>query len=815
MFKFGKKKVVSSAEPERTNPKLVLLISAGKIKASIWSLEDRKIQILGMGEKTYSSEGKEQHLEYKTIRDALADAIDIACNVAETDVHETTFGIPQSWMRDQALSEEYEEIVEKINQDLDVEGVAYVSIPHAISFLLQYLHKIPPTTFLVGTTREGASLSYVEVGKIVETHNIAWSGTKVGENIAKGLKLFKNIGEAPSSVYLYGFGNLILAQKELEGYNWSQSSGARENDKPTFMAVPQIYVLDEHVDIYATSLVGAKDFARLHQIKGRLDLEVPQIIRSLPNPKTVVEKVEMLSSNKESFQQDTTPTSEPSEELDKNVPEPNPLPPMRDIDSKDPFGFVKNANIVDYKLKTPDKQEQNKPLAPPLKADNFAHVATIAPIKVEDEISKQDLEPGDTSFVSEDGIDQSEEDIQEISNTIYTTQKPRKRIAFNGRPIITLLVIIVILLGLIGFGAVYAYVNFPTASVTIFVKPDTLTKRIEVTASEQAEVSFDDKTIPLQKVTIDLEESLTADTTGTNTVGEKAEGTFIIYNKTTNEQSIKKGTTLKIDNLEFITDSDVSIASASATIEGQTNGKSEVSGTAVQIGEKSNIKKGATLSVGTYSRSELEAEAKDDFTGGSEKQVKVVTAKDITALRQQLEKTIEAKIPQTVRQKVSSSEILFDKAWEYEDPKFSYNKKAGDEAVSVEGKAYTTITAYVISESNIKSLLSQVATDSVPQGYEKQSDNEEFSTEFIELKNGEVTFYASSSITIVPILDSQSIINSIVGKKEEAARASILEDNRIFDVRIDYSLNLPEPILTLPQKRENITVKRSIRDVAI
>lgn len=829
MFKFGIKNKVSTDTSE-TKPQLALLISAGKIKASIWSLNGQKVSILGMGEKAYSNEGKEQHVEYKTVRDAVADTIDIACNVAETDVHETTFGIPQSWMEEQSIAEEYEEIIEKINKELDVEGVAYVSIPHAISFLLQYMHKIPPTTFLVGSTREGAVISYVEAGKIIENHSIAWSGNKIGENIAKGIKLFKKINELPASVHLYGYGNLAVAQKELENYEWSKLE-KDGSTKPLFVSSPLIYVLDTHVDIYAVSLVGAKDFAKQEGIKGRLLLDIPNIIVSAPqpiNPQPTQQSINQTSSpHSESNQHHEGKTASQEDDISHlGIPSTPPVvPPVAPIVA--PFGFVKNADI--HNLDQTQKLEDSY-----TKSDNFTPVDASAifstrqqeeDIQDEEEIKQareqliintKSRHPEDSTHTNQFSGENELSSETEEEDEVYTapqSKTPRK--LFKGKSaVIVVTILLFVLLGL-GGGAVYAYINLPKTTVTIFVKPESLDKSVTITSTKDSQVSSSENTIPLQEIKIDVIEKLKVDATGTNTIGEKAAGTVIVYNKTTNERSIKKGTSLKVDNLEFEFDSDVTVASASASIEGQTNGKTEAKVTAKQIGEKSNIKTGVTLSIGSFARSELEADAKSDFTGGTEKQVKVVAAKDITSLRQQLEKVIDTKIPDLVKEKVSSNEILFDQAWEKADPKYKYDKKAGDESASIEGEVTSIVTAFIVKEEDIKSLLQQVNDKSVPQGYEKQSDNEDFSKEFISLKNGTLTFRATSAITIVPILNNEQIIGDIVAKKEDAARDTILQDNRIFDVQFSHSINLPEFILSLPQKKENISIERTVRDVAI
>lgn len=808
MLPFGKKDQGQNNTASSHTPQLAMLISAGKVKCAIYELDDHTVHILGIGEKAFAQDGKEEHLEYKLLEIAAADAIDAAVQVAEVDVQTCIFGVPQSWLNDSDLKEEYNEHIEKLSRALDIEGVAFVSVPHAIAYYLQYEHKVQPTTYLVGCTREGASIAYVEKGRVLQTHRIAWKSSKVGEQIAEGLALFHIDGEMPSTMYLYGIGDLSSARFELQQHNWDL-----RGEKPAFVTKPEIILLQGTIDIHALSLVGAKDFAKQHGVTGRLTLDKPIVIE---NPQPIVNPVGVQAQTP-TPEQDTPPEDPATQKLDAPENTPNDeqdkieqafaeLQSVNPVVSASaaaaPLGFVVNGDVREVgeskmtAIKTPTAIPA-QPLSTETSelADEDTYLETTPQHTAEPE---HVLSPDD-----------GEED------KVYSDNS-KLRNPFSKKAVFTTLGIIFLLFGLASAGALYAYYNFPTAEVTVFVRPRTIDKNIEITATEGATVSSTNNTVPLQKIEVEIKEASTIAATGTKKIGESAKGTVILYNKTTNERQISKGTSLKVNSVEFTTDADVTIASASASIQGQTNGRSEINVTAKSIGVAGNIKKGVTLSVGSLARTEVEAEAKEDFSGGSEEDVKVIAAKDLTALAGTLREQATARESDAFNDKLASGEIRFPEAFSKGRETLTYNKKSGDEASELQGEISYTISSYAVRESDISELLKAVADQSIPQGFEKLDGGEEkLNTSFVAFSNNRLTFRAVSSIKIAPVIDTEAMKADLVGKKEGAARETILKNPDIFDVGFTYNVTLPDPILALPHKAESITIKRELRETNI
>ncbi|MDQ3238936.1 MAG: hypothetical protein M3P33_00270, partial [bacterium] len=549
---FGKFIQKNNDANSKIKPMLALSVSAGVIKATVWELVDQSVEILGLGVKVYSDSGKEKDINYKELVEKAADAIDLACQVAETDVTKTIFGFPQSWIVENELLPEFDEIITKLAKQLDLEAVAYVSIPHAISYYLQYLHKTVPTAILVGSSREGATISYVESGKIKETVYTTWSGGNFGKNIDLGLLKFKTLSQFPPLICLYGFGDLDSAKSDLTKYNWSASDrlGVAQH-APEFLTSPKVMVLEEHVDSLAVSLVGGKDLAKHQGIQGRLDIK---------------------SLEYQNFNSDALVPIAASASVASVVPN---ISAGEELASKNalPFGFTTH--------------EPQEVVTSPLNSDtNIENGSTVLPVS--DNPYHEDLEP--SIYDSQvDGVDSFEDDqvVNEAENENSPWAKQddivkekfinQKRGVRNLKRLAFPILVAIMLFFAGSSAAAWAYWNLPKATVTVFVKPENLDKQISLVAKEQALLSSTENTIPARKITKDIKSNIIVDTTGKSAKGTSSSGNVTVYNKTDSPKTFPSGTEIRTsDNKKFILSENVTIASASADISGKVNGKSTV-----------------------------------------------------------------------------------------------------------------------------------------------------------------------------------------------------------------------------------------------
>lgn len=773
---FGKILQKDNNIPEKANksePILALSISAGVVKASIWELKDHTIEIIGLGIKTYSEAGREKELDFRTLSDKTAESIDLACQVAEVEIKKTFFGLPQSWFKNEDIYPEYNEILEKLASTLDLEAIAYVSIPHAISYYLQYLHKTPTNALLVASAREGAQICYVQEGKIKEEHYITWAGGSLGKNLDKGLIQFTSIKEFPNSIFIYGYGDLESARADIAAYNWTSSDRLGTNiQAPKFLITPKVSVLEEHVDSLSVALVGGKDYARHHEIKGRLD------IKSLEYPP--------MNSQAVAVSENILPVAIESEI------------------SEIPFGFVMDKDIA-FPAKTNQEIEQS--------VENDILEISSEKLDIQDNLDEiKEIEAQKMSEIAEHQTEKKSE--------IWGFNKPdlKPKIRFPQRNIkqIGLILGIIMILFLTGGSAVaWAYWNIPQATVTVYIKPDILEKQINLTASEKNTTVTSDS-VPSQRITIDLKDTKEASTTGKRTTGEVAKGDVTVINKTGSEKKFNAGTEIRTANLKFKLSEDVTIASASSTTtssgETKTYGKSTVKIQASDIGPDSNVDKDTSFSFPSFTKEDFEAVALSKLSGGSKKDIKIVSSSDKTNLSKDLKSDMQQKIPQLLREKVSSDQTLLDQSWQISTVTEKYNKSVGDEANTLSVETSMRVEGFAFKKSDIEQVLATVSEAAVPEGYEFKDSNKNIRTTFTSLeKDGTLRFSATSSVNIIPKIDSDQIAKTILGKKEDAALQTIMSNKKVADVSFEYTVRLPDALQTLPHIQKNIKVVRGVR----
>lgn len=231
----------------------------------------------------------------------------------------------------------------------------------------------------------------------------------------------------------------------------------------------------------------------------------------------------------------------------------------------------------------------------------------------------------------------------EATSSSFQARSPWRRFYLAHQRII-LLGVAAGLLGLLVLAGVFAWFF---ARVTVQVQPEVsllqksvnivLDPKLATSNFEQAllQASLDNQTIAGQDV---------LPTTGIGLVGEKASGKVLIYNKTNTETTLKAGTVLSSDGIEFLLDEEVKVPEAVEKQGGSgvDYGKVEGKVTAKDIGAEANLNKETKLRVADYFDDKFSAVSADNFSGGSSREVRVVAEADQQKLRESLEQKLIA-----------------------------------------------------------------------------------------------------------------------------------------------------------------------------
>ena len=373
----------------------------------------------------------------------------------------------------------------------------------------------------------------------------------------------------------------------------------------------------------------------------------------------------------------------------------------------------------------------------------------------------------------------------------------------------------IFLLGIIGFIAMIlaAYLFLLKAEVKVFVEPKVLEKETQVIADpKQKQVDEEAKIIPGQVVEVDVSGTSKAPATGKKQIGDPAKGTVIIYNKTSESKSLGKGTILTSSKgFKFTLDTLVNIASQSASDSGITYGKVNTGVTATVIGADSNLPSGSELAVGNIPTSQVSAKAEGNFSGGTSKDVTVISSDDQQKLLASLASDLRRQAQQKLQEKLSGKKVLEEALLE-DNVKKNYSKNINDQASEFSLNLTIHYKGVAFEDKDLKQIVSKLVTTQVPDGFELNLEGTETQADISKLeKDGKLIFLAKFRAKLMPKIQKEDVVNKIKGKSIEEAEQAIKGMENVLGSEIKISPALPKILQRLPVFGKNIKVEVGLK----
>jgi hypothetical protein len=299
---------------------------------------------------------------------------------------------------------------------------------------------------------------------------------------------------------------------------------------------------------------------------------------------------------------------------------------------------------------------------------------------------------------------------------------------------------------------------FTTAVVSVTLTQKPLSADLEITLDPQAvNTDVEKRVLAATTITEEVTGEGTAETTGVKIVGEKATGEILIYNKTTAEKSFDAGTKLTAGGVVFHLTQAVTIPAAKVEQTGSREvkdyGQSTATIEADLIGDAGNKPEKTELTVASFATSSYSAEAVKGFTGGSSREVRVVSQADRTELQKEvLRKVLDAANEDFKTRSGSGTYILtttditvtdaqFDAAVETEANTLSLALTAQVSALS-----YATADIHPIAEAALKTKIPEgfVLSPEDPQVLSAPTQQSSVTSDPVELKVN-ISSYAVAS----------------------------------------------------------------------
>jgi len=316
------------------------------------------------------------------------------------------------------------------------------------------------------------------------------------------------------------------------------------------------------------------------------------------------------------------------------------------------------------------------------------------------------------------------------------------------------------------------------AEVTLMLNQRPLSKDLNITLDPTlTESDFANLTLKSQIVRSDFSFNQTNETTGTTLVGEKAKGKIQIANKSDGVKTFTAGTNLTAGNLRFTLDDDVTIASASVEVkrgeEVKTYGNSEANITAVKIGAEGNLPAETKFKVGDFSDSTYEAYSVGALSGGSSRELRVVSENDQAQLLAEVKKKILENAAQKFKdESTADGQKTFVSTGNLTVLEAKYSAKVGDETKTLTLDLSAQVQAIAYQNEDLRPLADYVLNDLVPEGFVMiNKDPEILSAVDTTASGSSVVIAANISSKAVPKIDLEALKKEIMGQSLSSAQA--------------------------------------------
>lgn len=746
---FGKK--------EKKEYFLALLLREEEVNAVIFEESLGKVQVVGEHEKHF-----ETSIEHTSAEDLLED-LDETISTAESslpsniETHKTIFGVKEDWVEGSAIKKEYLTKLKRISDSLGLSPIGFLIIQEAIAHLMQKEEGAPVSAILLEVGSQNLAVSLIRAGRILETKR-ARIEDDIPTTTDRILHHFTQYEVLPSRIVIFDEGNAEELSQAFIGHLWTKSL--------PFLHVPQITVLPKGFDARAV-LFGAAT---------QMGFEVLGDVAKEELSKQVVKSHQKEEKNK--TLQEVIEASE-IETVSKK-----PLHKKAIEESEESFGFIREKDITP-KISHPQKMQEEIAL--------HYTLGTLANIK--------------SILTNLFGVVFLL--FSKAKNVFASLHLPIPNVTKLGKmffipPFAIAFIILLLLLYIFGL----------KADITLTFRPKIIEERQNVVFSQRP--STDAQSNHIQATLFDVQEegSTTIAATGKKEVGDKAKGSVTIYNSSLSEgKTFTKGSIITYsNNLDFVLDNSVSVASASGDASSIQSSTAKVSITAKDIGKEYNLPSGTKFSVGSLSQTTVIAKNDAAFSGGSKKEITVVTKADLDKASSELIKKLSDKAKEDATKKISDDQALLPVFIESELSKQDFSKKAGDEAETLTLKATASFKGISYKKSDIEKFAKTIlATKQQDMTF---SDNGiSYAVEKAQSsKDQNVQAVLTMKASLIPKIDTKKLSKDVAGKSFEEMQALLYKLPQASDVRIKLFPSLPFFPKLLPRRSENIKFSVTTHD---
>lgn len=341
-----------------------------------------------------------------------------------------------------------------------------------------------------------------------------------------------------------------------------------------------------------------------------------------------------------------------------------------------------------------------------------------------------------------------------------------------------------------------------SAELTIFVTPFQFNQQSNVILDTSISDFSSGNHIPADKQEFSVSAESTRQTTGKKTVGEKAKGSVLIYNKQSKSQNLPQGTILSVDGKSFLLTTAVSVQASSSDLDaGVINlGKTKAVIEAVEIGPEYNLAQNTQLTFKDYSEALVLAKVDEPLTGGTKKEINAVSQEDKTALESEIKKEVKNQANQKIETDLKKINGILSDTIQVQLDKIEYNREVGEEANELSASVKAVVSVFALdSDSGEKIISSFLSKD--PNYSQSEVNPADFKVNFAIQSIDDTQANGTLSIegNAIPLINKDEIAQKLSGKNTSKISSIIKSANsRIFDYHLERSPKFFNRIIPLP-----------------
>lgn len=347
---------------------------------------------------------------------------------------------------------------------------------------------------------------------------------------------------------------------------------------------------------------------------------------------------------------------------------------------------------------------------------------------------------------------------------------------------------------------------YPKAKVRIYVSPKRFEEKVEVTVlKDSGSTDVGSKIITGKIVSAQVSGEKTKSTTGTKKIGDKAKGSVNIQNGTDAILKLSEGTLITAaNNLKFGL---VSSASISAALSPSTPGTYVVEVAAADIGAEYNLAKNEVFSVDNYSKSEVDAVATTDFSGGSSRDISAVSSDDTASLLNSLTSELSENAKKDLMNSIPSDQFLIEDSFVATASSKVFSNKVGDEASNLKLSLGLKSSAIYVARKDLIDLSQNVLNGAVPSGFSLNPDNLNFDFDSLKDLSSASLFNLIVKADFLPKEDITSLTKAVSAKSTSAVEEKLSQIPGFIRAEINIKPKLPWIFGYLPRLSRNITIE--------